>query len=254
MKSFVAICLLLCIFMLFTGCTSSHSSNVVATQPIITSTQTTITTDVVTTQPTIESTQITISTIPTTDSSKTSSITTVSTTMPVALYTTHMSDAGDPYINNFGYQKYSTQTSDCVMKQIFPDIGNNPNYGVKANPPYLVGLSLKKFSGYLSDYESGKTAGMSGTMSSVNCDNVPVMESTTWGFEHVYAKFTPRNAKPSEFMIILNIYSDGKLVSQITSNETLTIDQPVEIDTLIPLKGTDTINSVSLHFNRMTGN
>jgi hypothetical protein len=140
------------------------------------------------------------------------------------------------------------------MKQIFPDIANNPNYGPNANPPYLVGLSATKVNTYIADYNSGKNVGQSGSITFENCQNIPVTQSNTWGFEEVTAKFTPRNAKPSLYRVFLSFYSNGKVVSQITANQTLTMDQPIEIDSLIPLKGTDIVHSVALNFNRLTGN
>jgi len=170
------------------------------------------------------------------------------------MYSTQEAIASDPLINNFQFYMSDATVSDCVMKQIFPDIGNNANYGLNAIPPYLIGLSSTKVNSYISDYNTGKNVGQSGSISSVNCQNIPMTKSNTWHFEEVTAKFTPRNARPSGYMIILNVYSNGKIVSQITTNQTLTMDQPVDIDTMIPLKGTDTVNSVTINFNRSTEN
>jgi hypothetical protein len=159
--------------------------------------------------------------------------------------------ANNPYINYFEFSVWRMNMSDCIMKQIFSDIANNPSYGFKAKPPYLVGMSKSSVQQKYSDYLTGENAGQSGSTATVSCPDNPLSEANTWRFEEVNTTFTPRNVRPSLYMIVLDVTSDGERVAQVTENRTLTMDQPVQLDILIPLKGTETVRLVKLGFIRL---
>ena len=93
--------------------------------------------------------------------------------------------ADDPFINNIQLHKYVYGLNDCIMKQAFPDIANDPNYGLKATPPKLIGISNEKWNSFYQDFITGKNTGQSQTFSTSKCINFPYAESTTWDMSSV---------------------------------------------------------------------
>ena len=186
----------------------------------------------------------------TTNSPSTNVPSTISTP---AFQTTKESVASDPYVNRFTLTKYRYGISDCIMKQAFPDIANDPDYGIHSAHPKLVGISNEKWNAFYQDYITGKNTGQS-TFSVSKCQDVPIMDSTTWDFAYVEALLTPRNARPSDYSIIITLNVNGKGVAQLISNETLTLEQKITIESWIPIKRTeiDSLGNPSLNFNRLT--
>jgi hypothetical protein len=112
-------------------------------------------------------------------------------------------------------KKYVYGISDCVMKQAFPDIANDPDYGLKSAHPKLVGISNEKWNSFYEDWRTGKNTGQSQTFSSQKCLNVPYSESTTWDMASVEAMITSRNAKPTNYTIVISLSSSGKMLHNL---------------------------------------
>ncbi len=140
------------------------------------------------------------------------------------------------------------------MEQVFPDIVNDPNYGINSANPKLIGLSAQKWKPFYKDWTTAKTTGMAQTFSVETCKNVPVSEHTTWDVAYVVARIVPRNGIPSDYTIILTLSANGKSVAQIITNETLTIDKPITIERWIPIRRTeiDALGNPSFYFNKLT--
>jgi hypothetical protein len=254
MKNYSGIFLiLLCIAIIFTaGCTNQTVPPATMTSPTPTTLlPTTATTSAITTSP-IPTTIPSINVTPnvTTNSIPKIAVSTIATPVPQITKTA----ADDPLVENFKMSNERYGISECIMKQVFPDIVNDPNYGLNSANPKLVGISAEKWNAFYKDWTTGKTTGMSQTFSVSKCQNIPISESTTWDFAYVTAKIVPRNGNPSDYTIILSITSNGKNVAQIITNETLTIDQPITIESWIPIKRTEisSLGNPSINFNKLT--
>ncbi|MGD1005368.1 MAG: hypothetical protein ABR887_08100 [Methanoregulaceae archaeon] len=160
----------------------------------------------------------------------------------------------NPYITQFKVNKslLTYEINNCVMKEVFPAIANDPNYGFKASPPKLSGISWGEFNVFIRDYTEGKNEN-SKTIGIARCINPPPKspQNPDWTFVEVSATLTPRNVVSSNYEIVFHIYSQGKDVTQINMNETLYQDQPAIIETFIPVRDDemDMFDSVELKFN-----
>ncbi len=166
---------------------------------------------------------------------------------------TKIAAANDPLVD-LNFTKVPYGISDCVMKQVFPEIANDPDYGTTNGHAKLIGISDTKWNALYNDYLTGKSPGQSATIFSSTCEGVPLSDSTTWDFAVISARLTPRNAKPSLYSIIISLNSNRKDIAQISTNVTLTLDQPVTISTWVPIKRTE-INALgkpTISFNRLT--
>jgi len=162
--------------------------------------------------------------------------------------------ADDPFVNNIQLHKYVYGLNDCIMKQAFPDIANDPNYGLKATPPKLIGISNEKWNSFYQDFITGKNTGQSQTFSTSKCINFPYAESTTWDMASVEARITARNAKPTNYTIIITISSHGKDVAQLLTYENLKNTDELTFLSWIPIKRTEIgdLDKASINFNKTT--
>lgn len=161
--------------------------------------------------------------------------------------------ASDPYVEKFTLTKEDYGISDCIMSQAFPEITRDPDYGISSARPKLVGIPDEKFAIFYDVYTSGKSSGFY-IISFTRCQEIPESEATTWDFAHIEAKLIPRNAKTSDYSIIITLSANGKDISQLIQNETLTLERRVIIDTWVPIKRTqiDRLGNPSINFNRLT--
>jgi uncharacterized membrane protein len=175
--------------------------------------------------------------------------------VPIPLITKTASD--DPWVENLHMETYKYGIPECIMKQEFPDIVNDPNYGINSAHPTLVGLSDQKWNAFYSDWSNWKTTGLSQTFNFSACQNESISENTTWvAWDVVYvgARIIPRNGNPSDYTIILTLRAEGKSDAQIIINKTLTIDQPITIESQIPMRRSeiDYLGIPSFYFNKLT--
>jgi hypothetical protein len=163
----------------------------------------------------------------------------------------------DPWVENLHMETYKYGIPECIMKQEFPDIVNDPNYGINSAHPKLVGLSAEQWNAFHSDWETWNTTGLSQTFNVSKCQNVPISENTTWiawDVAYVGARIIPRNGNPSDYTIILTLHAEGKTGAQIITNKTLTIDQPITIESQIPMRRSeiDSLGVPLIYFNKLT--
>jgi hypothetical protein len=180
-------------------------------------------------------------------------VTTISVPIPLITKTA----ADDPWVENFHMETYRYGIPECMMKQVFPDIVNNPNYGINSAHPTLVGLTAEQWNAFHSDWETWNTTGTSQKFNVTNCQNVPISENTTWiawDVAYVGARIIPRNGNPSDYTIIITVGAEGKSGAQIITNKTLTMDQPITIEHWIPLRRSEigTLGNPSINYNKLT--
>lgn len=192
----------------------------------------------------------TLSTNVTTNTSSSNAVKTIATPEPQSTKRA----ADDPFIDKFQLSKFAYGISDCIMQQAFPDIAKDPDYGIKSAHPKLVGISSEKWNAFYDDWKTGKNSGQSQTFSSLKCQNVPYSESTTWDMALVDARLIARNAKSTDYAIIVSISANGKNVAQLITNETLTNQQEITIYSWIPIKRTEIglLDNPSINFNKLT--
>jgi hypothetical protein len=234
------------------GCSSNSvkESDVPKTTPSLPPATTIVTTKVV--ESPVISTSILTPTpsLVTTNTTSPNAVKTIATPIPQSTKRA----ADDPWIDDFQLRKYTYGISDCIMKQAFPDITNDPDYGLKSAHPKLVGISSEKWNAFYEDWRTGKNTGQSQTFSSIKCANVPYTESLTWDMASVEARITSRNAKPTDYAIIISLSSGGKSIAQLITNETLTNGQEITIYSWIPIKRTEIglLDNPSINFNKIT--
>ena len=107
------------------------------------------------------------------------------------------------------------------MKQVFPEIAEDPDYGINSDHPKLIGLSNEQWNAFYEDYTKGIEGGLSQTFDALKCEHVPISDSTTWDAVLAEAIITPRNARPSDYAIIFVIRANDRDVAQLVTNETL---------------------------------
>lgn len=177
----------------------------------------------------------------------------VSTIATPAFQVTKASVASDPYVEKFTLTKVDYGISDCIMSQAYPEITEDPDYGINSASPKLVGIPNEKWEIFYDVYTSGKSSGYY-IISFSKCEDIPETDAKTWDFAHIEAKLLPRNAKPSDYSIIITLSANGRDVSQLVQNETLTLERRLIIDTWVPIKRTqiDRLGNPSINFNRLT--
>jgi uncharacterized membrane protein len=193
--------------------------------------------------------------IPNVTTNTTSKIVVTTFVIPIPQITKTAAD--DPWVENFHMETYRYDIPECIMKQVFPDIVNDPNYGIQSAHPKLVGLSAEQWNAFHSDWETWNTTGLSQTFNVSKCQNVPISENTTWSawdIAYVGARIIPRNGNPSDYTIIITLGAEGKSGAQIITNKTLTMDQPITIESWVPIRRSeiDTLRNPSINYNKLT--
>lgn len=164
--------------------------------------------------------------------------------------------ASDPIVESVTLNKnaFVFILSDCMLKEAFPDIGNDPDYGIRAGyPPKIRALSPQEINVFLRDYTEGKNENAK-TVGFTRCQGAPI--DPTWSFIKISGKIIPRNAKPSIYQISFYAKALQKDILVSQSNETLRLEQPILFDIYIPLKTNevDLFDSPTVQFTRMTNN
>jgi hypothetical protein len=153
------------------------------------------------------------------------------------------------YVNSYG-QLTKWEIPDCYMAEILPDIVNNPNYGVNTSYANITAISPQQFNVIWMDYGEGANQN-SQSVGAEQCKGAPVYHE--WTFIDISAAFTPRNARPADYEIAFAVRGMGKDLGIFTTTQLLTLDQPVEIDSYVPIRvdQSDLITSVELRFYKL---
>ncbi|OPY35345.1 MAG: hypothetical protein A4E35_02408 [Methanoregula sp. PtaU1.Bin051] len=236
--------ILLVIVVSFTaGCTSSTLSNnqITTTQSQPTTATTTITTP---------DSQVTVSG----QTSPSNTSVTITTQIPTAtqqVFTEgYVTSASDPLVRSFSWRATYLNIKDCVMRRAFPEIANDPGYGTRADPPKVTGISGFELDKFVREYYEGK--GQTSTSIGFSCEDTPGTDK--WDFLAVGGVLVPRNIRPSVYDVIIVVRKNGKIIAELRSNETFTMDTQVNFYTYIPLKQKEMpdISGCEIHFTRLT--
>ena len=184
----------------------------------------------------------------------------ITTTAPFEMITSSSvaSSANDPYQENLhvtlNYLYYPI--NNCDMKIYFPDVANDPAYGLSVSPAKVIGISSDEMDKFLRENTEipGNDYYNSTGDPQYNPENVKLKDrkflihngclnqvvNPQWNFVEVAILIIPRNARPTNYTIGTNILSYGeKIVAQITTDKTLTLEKPEDLTVYIPLKTND---------------
>jgi hypothetical protein len=146
---------------------------------------------------------------------------------------------------------------DCGMRVAFPQAAGDPAYGIRQKVKKLILLTPEEIDDFQNTYSSpsGKYADTQQyidpyMIGGTRCTGVPA--DPRWNFVRINATLIPRNARPGEYTIGINVRSHGEVIEQLWINQTFVIDEPVIFVRYIPLKveEMDAFDSVDLVFSR----
>ncbi len=146
---------------------------------------------------------------------------------------------------------------DCAMREVFPQAAGDPAYGIRQPVPKLVMIPDDEMSDFLRAH-AGEYANDANphlhvdpnTIGSPACAGV--IANPKWNFVRINATLMPRNARPGEYDIGINVRSRGVIIEQLRLNATFEIDRPVVIARYVPLRldETDAFDSIELVYAR----
>ena len=124
-----------------------------------------------------------------TSAPETVTITTPPANATPTLQQAKMPGGSDPRVEEFQTTVQNYGVTDCVMKQVFPEIANDPEYGITSGHSKLKGISSERWNKFYSDYETGQNTGQSSTFSVSKRAGVPVNFLTSWDFDMTVTSF-----------------------------------------------------------------
>lgn len=174
--------------------------------------------------------------------------------------------ANDPQVVELTFTKnyFRSTIPDCGMRIAFPHVAENPDYGIRSSSPTLTGFTEDQVLAFLKTYElpySTEDLRVDpyldhhidpNAIGGARCAGVPV--SPTWNFVLINATIIPRNARPADYAIGINVRSRGTVAGQLNLNRTLILDQPVVYGLFVPLKTEemDSFDSIAMVFSKRT--
>ena len=140
--------------------------------------------------------------------------------------------------------------SNCPMQEVFPTIAKDPNYGIKQPVPKITGISAGEYNTFLREWTEGKNENTKMIGISA-CEGAAV--DPCWNFIAVTAKISPRNARPANYSISMDLKSQGKTIAQSKTTDMLIQDQTITLTSYIPLKSNemDLFDSVEMSFTQL---
>jgi hypothetical protein len=139
------------------------------------------------------------------------------------------------YVSDLGFTSYyfSFDIPGCDMKEIFPAIADDPDYGIEQPVPKLTSVSAAEIRSFIRDHTAGSSE-KSPFKGIYSCQGVSM--SPDWNFAEISAAITPRNSRPATYEISLIIKSRGRNITVFTTRENLTPDLPHAFVRYIPMK------------------
>lgn len=165
----------------------------------------------------------------------------------------------EPRIVLLGFVKEvkSYDIPDCGMREAFPKVAGDPAYGIRQKVPKLLMLTPEEIDEFQNRYSShsGKfpdTERYLDTNSIGGARCTGVTADPRWNFVRINATLIPRNARPGEYDIGINVRSHGTIIEQVRLNRTFVIEEPIIFVRYIPLKleEMDAFDSIELVFSR----
>jgi hypothetical protein len=143
------------------------------------------------------------------------------------------------------------------MREAFPQVAGDPDYGIQKKVPKLVMLTPEEIDEFQNRYSSrsGQYPDTEryldpNSIGGARCAGVPA--DPRWNFVRINATLIPRNARPGEYDIGINVRSHGTIIGQMRMNRTFIIEEPVIFVRYIPLKleEMDAFDSIEMVFSR----
>lgn len=167
--------------------------------------------------------------------------------------------AGDPQIVLLTFVKeyFIFDIPNCAMREVFPEAAGDPAYGMRQPVPKLVMIPDHEISTFIrahaGEYAQDPNPHLHvdpNTIGSPACAGT--VANPKWNFVRINATLMPRNARPGEYDIGINVRSRGVIIDQIRLNRSFAIDRPVIIAGYVPLRldETDAFDSIDLAFAR----
>jgi hypothetical protein len=148
---------------------------------------------------------------------------------------------------------------DCGMREAFPQIAGDSGYGIRQKAPKLAMLTPEDIEAFEKTYASRTGVYPDteryidpNTLGGARCAGVPA--DPRWNFVRINATLIPRNPRPGEYDIGINVRSRGTIIEQLRMNRTFVIEEPVTFVRYIPLKldEMEAFDSIELVFSRRT--
>jgi len=152
----------------------------------------------------------------------------------------------NPWMENLDFIKsyYPFTVPDCTMKELFPEVAQDPGYGISQPVPKLMALSPDQMDAFLQKFND--------LTGSAGCAAAPM--NPGWNFVKIEGTIIPRNARPADYEIGIDVRSRGRVIAQFRFNETLTLEQPFSFQRYVPLRSgeMDLFDGIELVFHRKT--
>jgi len=146
---------------------------------------------------------------------------------------------------------------DCGMRVAFPEVAGDPLYGIRQKDPKLVMFTHEEIDTFEKTYESHPAISSGSeryidpnSIGGASCAGVPAYPK--WNFIRINATLIPRNARPGEYDIGINVRSHGTVIAQLRMNRTFALEHPVIFVRYVPLKleEMDAFDSIELVYAR----
>ncbi|MFA5221728.1 MAG: hypothetical protein WC391_05540 [Methanoregula sp.] len=160
----------------------------------------------------------------------------------------------NPYLRHLEMTKrvFPQNIPNCPMQQVFPAIAKDSKYGIQQVVPKLSQVSEHEYRDFLLDYTTG-TGDNQKIKDLPACVGV-VNPEPNWNFVEVLVVLDPTNVRASNYTISVNVRSDGDVIAQFKTTQTLVIDKQLVLTSYIPMKTSemDLFDSVDVTYTRLT--
>ncbi|MFA4861054.1 hypothetical protein [Methanoregula sp.] len=180
--------------------------------------------------------------------------------------TTVKETSDDPQILALEFTKnyFNADIPDCGMRAVLPQVAADPGYGIQPPKSYLVAipkdLMLAFITANIKDYAPEPTTVERyvthyldpNLLGGTSCSGVPAQPA--WNVVRIDLTIIPRNARPANYDIGIDVRSQGRTAAQITMNRNLTLDTPVSYELYVPLKTAemDRFDSIAMNFTKQS--
>jgi hypothetical protein len=148
----------------------------------------------------------------------------------------------NPWMENLEFTRsyYPFVVPDCGMREILPEVAQDPGYGIRQPVPKLIALSPGRMDAFLQKYDN--------VTGSAGC--AAASTNPGWNFIKIEGTVIPRNARPSDYDMGIVVWSRGRVIAQLSSTETLTLEKPFTFQRYVPLRTDemDLFESIGLVF------
>lgn len=157
----------------------------------------------------------------------------------------------NPYLEYFNVRKKTFDYSipNCPMQNAFPSIAKDPDYGIKQLNPKLNSLTQDQYDLFLWKYTEGKAEN---TQIKTLQECAGAEGNPEWNFVEIRAILNPTNFRPANYTISQVVRSNGKIIAEFTTTQTLVIDKRITLTSYVPIKADelDLFDTVGITYTR----